>query len=140
MLTKYDDIWQCMLDNCWYNKYDIPTSPMIQYAMINNAKDYYNNIMQKYKDDYQVNLECDNTNETINVKLTSDELLIYANIMKLIFLKNKLSEFISIYSTFTKELGINNYKSQVDAKKQLVEEQQISIVSLIQNGLTNWEV
>lgn len=139
-MTTYNQIWQCFLDNCGYKRSDIPQIDEIRYSMINNAKDYYNNIMQNYTESYQSNIQCADLTETLNVQLTSDELLIFANILKLIFLKNRHSEFISIYNTFAKELGISNYKAQADAKLLVVKDQEQEVYRLITNGLDDWEM
>lgn len=140
MTTSYDQIWECFLENCGYNRNDLPQTDERRYAMINNAKDYYNNIIQNYKESYQYNLQCDDIIETLNVELSSDELLIFANILKLIFLRNKYTEFCSTWSIFSKELGISNYKAQSDAKLQLVKDQENDIYNLITNALEDWEI
>lgn len=138
--TSYDEIFMCFLDNCGYNKNDIPTSDTVRYQMIKNAVNYYNNKIKKYENDLTVDLVCDDLTETLNVKLNSDELLILANILKLIFLKNKESEFVGVFSVFQKELGINNYKAQADSRARLVKEQELEIDNLILNVLDNWEI
>lgn len=139
-MTTYDEIWECFLENCGYNSSDIPKSNERRYSMICNAVKYYNNKMEKYEDSFQVGLICNNTTETINKKLDDNEMLILANILKLIFLKNKQTEFTSTWSVFSKEMGLNNYRDQVKSKEEIVNKQEEEIDDLITNVLEEWEI
>ena len=94
--------------------------------------------MKIYEDDFNYPIMGDDVIESLDVKLTDDELLILINIMKLVFLKNEKTLFVSKYGVFQKEFGINNYNAQANAKDLEITEQEKTIDDLIVNALDDW--
>ncbi|HBA03761.1 MAG TPA: hypothetical protein DCW51_07340 [Clostridium sp.] len=139
-MTTYDEIWECFLTNTKVNKSLIPTNEAIIYQWINNAKNLYNNKIKQYQNDFSYPVECNNDLEMLNMTLTNDELLIFANYIRLVFLKNEKTAFVSKYGVFQKEFGINNYNAQANAKDLEVKEQEAFINELIINALDDWSV
>jgi len=139
-LTTYDEIWECFLTNTKVNKSLIPTNDTVIYQWINNAKSLYNNKMKQYQNDFSYPLQCYDDIEMLNLALTEDELLIFTNYIKLVFLKNEKTSFVSKYGVFQKEFGINNYNAQASARDLEVKEQESFINELIINALDDWSV
>lgn len=139
-MTTYDEIWECFLTNTKVSKSLIPTNEEIIYQWINNAKNLYNNKMKQYQNDFSYPIQCYDDIEMLNVVLTSDELLIFVNYIKLVFLKNEKTGFVSKYGVFQKEFGINNYNAQANARDLEVKEQEHFINELIINALDDWSV
>ena len=139
-MTTYDEIWECFLTNTKVSKSLVPTNDIIIYQWINNAKNLYNNKMKQYQNDFSYPIQCYDDIEMLNVALTEDELLIFTNYIKLVFLKNEKTGFVSKYGVFQKEFGINNYNAQANARDLEVKEQEHFINELIINALDDWSV
>lgn len=125
-MTTYDDIFDCFTDNFQVDSNLLPQTDEGKYRMINNAIKHYNNKMQD-------NIKCENTTETINRELDDDNLLVVAHYIKLIYLQNDLSDFLSIYSTFQKEIGFKDYKDQLQGRERQIEKLEDKIDELITN-------
>jgi hypothetical protein len=131
--TSYDEIWESFLENCKTDKMNLPTTSDRIYAMIKNAVKHYNNRMgTKYV--------CDDIMENINDKLSDDELIILAHYIKLIFLRNDKNDYITIWGSFTKEVGQTNYSTILKGKENAVKEEEEEIEKLIYNTVDDWEV
>ena len=136
--TTYDDILTSFITNCKVSRKLIPTNEDILKEWIQNGIKLYNNKMKKYEDDFNYPIMGDDVIESLDVKLTDDELLILINIMKLVFLKNEKTLFVSKYGVFQKEFGINNYNAQANSKDLEITEQEKTIDDLIVNALDDW--
>lgn len=139
-VTTFDEIFTSFLTNCKVSRKLIPTDNEILCEWIDNAVKHYNNMMKQYKDDFQYPLKADMDMEELNCSLTDDEMLIMANIIKLVFLENEKVSFITRYAVFQKELGINNYNAQANARELAVRSQREEIQNIIINALDDWSV
>ncbi|XZN14379.1 hypothetical protein ACSW9O_16070 (plasmid) [Clostridium perfringens] len=139
-LTTYDEVWQCFLTNCKGTLQSIPQSDEVIYEYINNARVLYNIKIKSFQEDFTYPITCDNNKETLLVKLKDEELMILANYIKLVHLKNELTSFVSRFSVFQKELGIQNYNAQVKAKEYLIESQEETLRMMINDCRTTWEI
>ena len=126
-LTSYDSIFTCFLENCKIQSKNLPTTDIGKYAMIHNACRHYSNKMEEFE------LKWDDLTETLTVELDSNRLLILAYCIKLVYLENAVTEFTDIFSVFQKELGINNYNSQVKARQYNVLTTEHKIIELMTN-------
>lgn len=119
--TTYNELYETFLLNCGYDFDELPQTDEMRYMMIKNACRRYNQQAKKYSNRMTSNVVCDDITESLNVVLTSNEVLIFAYMMAEILASTKLVEFTSLWSTFSKETGIKDHKSQVDARKHTVE-------------------
>ena len=113
-MTTYDEIYECFLENGRLEDSALPQTQDRIYSLIENAIRIFNIKMEtKYS--------CDREKEIISVKMSDIELIILAYIIRQILLENEYTHFITTWSPFSKEIGIANYKSQENAKKQAME-------------------
>lgn len=140
MNTTYDELAEYFIANCEINPSDLPKNDDQWCLFIANAIKIYNNKVKKYEGFYTQNITADEFIEELNVSLNDDEILVVAHIMKLVMLKNSLSYFASVWSTFTKELGVKNFNQQVSAKQEMIDDTNRFIDELIQNTIDTWEL
>lgn len=140
MNTQYDEIFECFLENCGYDRSEIPQSDDRRYSMIRNSVSLYNQKAKKYEGRIQGDIICDDFMESLNKKLTSTELLILANILASVFCKSKLTEFTSIYGVFAKEMGFKDYKAQVSARESDVKRYEDEVSRLIEDEIDSFNL
>lgn len=126
MNTNYDKVYSTFLDNCMVSDIDLPKTPEQIYRMINNAVLLFNN-------DMRTSITCDDSNELLSIELTEDDLLILAHFIRLAFLKNQLTLYVSTWQPFDKDMGIRNYRSQVQALQRVVKDTEEDIKKLKRN-------
>lgn len=124
MLTTYDDVYKFFTEITRVDKIDLPISIEGQYDLINSGRMEFN--MRR-----EDSLVCHEESETLDRKLTDLELMLFGNCMKLVILKNMLSDFTSTYSMFQKEVGVKDYKSQLDARTWIVDRQESIIKDIL---------
>lgn len=125
-ITSYDDIFTCFVNNCGVDTTRLPTETPKLHEMISNAIDHYNVYL---KDESPI--LGDNTFESLNVLLDSTRLLILAYCLKYVYLENQLVGFQELWSPFQNELGIKNYKSQIDGRENTLERTKKKIIELL---------
>ncbi len=135
MPTSYDELYECFLLNCGYEFDELPQTDEMRYMVIRNAARVYNQQAKKYSGRMTTNVVCDDVLESLNVQLTSNEILIFAYMMAEILASTKLVEFTSIWSTYSKETGFKDYKAQVDARKYTVEMFKNKYTSIIEDEI-----
>lgn len=133
MGTSYDEIWESFLENCGYDRDELPKADELRYSMIKNAIRYYNQRVKKYSSFIRGGLICDEITETLNFTLKDVEMLILSNVLGYIFCKNKLNEFVSTYSVFAKEMGFKDYKNQLEGRQGDVSDYENEIRRLIED-------
>lgn len=126
-LTTYDDIFKCFMDNCRPDNFRIPSTNEGKYRMIKNGIMFFNNKMDG------VILEANDLTETVNSKMTNDELLILAYCMRYNYFQCELDDFISVYSMFQKEIGFKDYKDQLKGREFILQRTEQQITELISN-------
>lgn len=124
MFTNYDDVYKFFTEITRVDKIDLPISIEGQYDLINSGRMEFN--MRR-----EDSLVCHEESETLDRKLTDLELMLFGNCMKLVILKNMLSDFTSTYSMFQKEVGVKDYKSQLDARTWIVDRQESIIKDIL---------
>lgn len=124
MFTTYDDVYKFFTKITRVDKIDLPISIEGQYDLINSGRMEFN--MRR-----EDSLVCHEESETLDRKLTDLELMLFGNCMKLVILKNMLSDFTSTYSMFQKEVGVKDYKSQLDARTWIVDRQESIIKDIL---------
>ena len=122
--TSYDTVWSMFLQNCKTDDIELPQTNQGKYDMIRNSILYFNNRMED-------SLKTDDLTETVNRELSDDHLLILANFLRLAFLKNQLTYFITVYQPFQKEKKKKNFSYQLSALKTIVEDEVNTIDAII---------
>lgn len=126
MGATYDQIFQCFIDNTGVDTSRLPNDQEKIYDMINNGARHYNTYF-----DEEEWVVCDNDTETINKNLDGTQLLIYAYCLKYVYLENQLVGFEELWSPFQNEIGIKDYKSQVQGRESTLERTNKKIIELI---------
>lgn len=125
MLT-YDEIWMAFLDDYKINEKDLPDTDERVYNDINNA-------VRKFNNRLRTELKCDNVSETVDGTDSEDDLLLIAQYLKLIYLKNQKTLFESLYQPISQDVGIKNYSSQMNALEKSIIRQDEEIDFIILN-------
>lgn len=133
--TTYNELYETFLLNCGYDFDELPQTDEMRYMMIKNACRIYNQQAKKYSNRMTSNVVCDDITESLNVVLTSNEVLIFAYMMAEILASTKLVEFTSIWSVYSKETGFKDYKAQVDARKYTIEEYRKKYTAIIEDEI-----
>ena len=133
--TTYNELYETFLLNCGYDFDELPQTDEMRYMMIKNACRRYNQQAKKYSNRMTSNVVCDDITESLNVVLTSNEVLIFAYMMAEILASTKLVEFTSIWSVYSKETGFKDYKAQVDARKYTIEEYRRKYTAIIEDEI-----
>lgn len=127
-MTTYDDIYTLFMANCSMEGLMLPKNEEQMYDAIKSAVKHYNNRLR-------TNLKCDDANELIVTEdresLSDDAQLIIAHFMRLTLLNNALSYKNTIFTTFTKEIGVRNINSQTRSLMEMIKNAEERIDFLI---------
>ncbi|MGM9986064.1 MAG: hypothetical protein ACI35O_02440 [Bacillaceae bacterium] len=126
MFTTYDEIWETFLLNCKTDDINIPQAQEKIYATIRNA-------VMHFKNRTRDKINCIDETETLDVKLSDDHLLILANFIRLIFLRNEKTYFETQWQPFQQDIGIRNFSSQIKSMEGSIEEQKDTIDEMFKN-------
>ena len=125
-MTTYDELYEVFIVNCRGEGSSMPITTEQIYNNIKNAVLLFNN---RFRD----NLQCNDDAETFSRKLSGDELLVIAHFIRLTVLKNNRTYKNSIFTTFTKEIGVRNIGAQLNSLKDEIEAEERTIKQLIFN-------
>ena len=108
------------------DEFALPRTPDGMYSLLENA-------IEKYKDEFDdaKDVEFDRDTETLSMSLDSSDVDIIIAYMKLFVYIKIEEEFSSTYDVLVSDLGVRNYKSQSDAKKNSVLQQEKEIQKLL---------
>lgn len=134
-VTTYNELYETFLLNCGYDFDELPKTDEMRYMMIRNAARKYNQQAKKYSNRMTHDIVCDDVTESLNVELTSNELLVFAYMMAEILASTKLVEFTSIYGVFMKEVGFKDYNAQVQARQYTVDMFKNKYTSIIEDEI-----
>lgn len=123
-MTSYDTIYRYFINNITIDSMFLPQTVEEQKDAIANAVAIYKNRMRE-------ELECDDDNETVSIDLSNEQLLILANMIKLVVVKNIHSYKSSLLYTFTKEIGVKDVQAQLKAAQYDIALQEKVINDLI---------
>ena len=140
-MTTYDYIWETFLTICGYDRSEVPQTDETRFPLIKSGLRLYNQLAKKYDTRLQGKVIADDTLETLSVELKDDtELMIFANLMASAFELNKYTEFTSIWSGFSKETGITNYRSQCQAREYAIQSFKDEAIRIIEDEIDSFEV
>lgn len=134
-VTTYNELYETFLLNCGYDFDELPKTDEMRYMMIRNAARKYNQQAKKYSNRMTHDIVCDDVTESLNVELTSNELLVFAYMMAEILASTKLVEFTSIYAVYSKEMGFKDYNAQVQARQYTVDMFKNKYTSIIEDEI-----
>lgn len=126
-MTSYEEIYDMFMENCKTENINIPQTNDGKYRQIKNAVLLFNNRMED-------NLQCDNLNEVVNRVLSGNELLIIAHYLRISLLRNNRTYKNTLFTTFTKEVGIRNINSQLKSLNDEINEEELIIENIIFNA------
>lgn len=134
-VTTYNELYETFLLNCGYDFDELPKTDEMRYMMIRNAVRKYNQQAKKYSNRMTHDIVCDDVTESLNVELTSNELLVFAYMMAEILASTKLVEFTSIYGVYSKEMGFKDYNAQVQARQYTIDMFKNKYTSIIEDEI-----
>ena len=123
-MTTYDELYTLFITNCQSEGLMLPRTESQKYDVIRNAVMLWNN---RFRD----SLFCDDETELVNRIMTDDEKLIIAHYIRLTLLKNVRTYKNSIFTTFTKEIGVTNITAQLNSLKDEIADEENTIGMLI---------
>lgn len=124
--TSYNEIWKTFLNNCKVSDIDLPQTDEQRYEVIKNAVLHFNNRLRE-------DVKCDDSTEMVDRKLNGDHLLILAHYIRWSFLINQKTFLESLFQPFSHDVGIRNFKSQMDSLEKSIEKEEEIIEKLILN-------
>lgn len=129
MLTTYDDIWECFIDNCGVDESTLPQTDEGKYILIKNGAIKYNTTVDKS----EAKIKCDEYMEQINLSLDYDRLLILAYCMRYTFLENELIAFEQVWQPFSSDIGQKFYREQIQGRENTLTRTKKEIDRLLDN-------
>lgn len=127
-MITYDELYTLFISTCSMEGLMLPKNDEQRYDVINSAVMRYNNRLR-------TNLKCDDEKEQITSEVegevSDDAQLIIAHFMRLILLNNALSYKNTIFTTFTKEIGVRNINSQTRSLQAMIENEEKEIDFLV---------
>lgn len=129
-MTSYDTLWTYFINNCKTADINLPTTDEKIYDCIHTAIARYNVRMQE-------SLTCDDANEELSESLTDTQLLLVANYLRWAFFKNQLTYYVTTWHPFQNDIGIRNYKVNVDGLTYMMNEAEKEINLLISESATD---
>lgn len=126
-MTTYDEIYDYFITNTKVDDLELPQTEQGKYNLIKNGVLLYNN-------KFRTNITTDDLAEEISITLNGDQLMIIGQYMRVTILRNVLSYKNSIFTTFTKEIGVKFINSQVGSLNKEIEECGLLIDSIIFNA------
>mgnify|MGYP000878505341 FL=1 len=132
MPTSYDTIYNKFLDISKTDNKNLPTTDDGKYGMITTAIDAVNN---RIRTDYTY----DNELEQVNENLNNDIILLIANYMRLYFLENQKTYYVTMFKPFMKEIGLLHYNTDIKAYETDISLQNGKIDEIIKNMAIDYE-
>lgn len=132
MPTSYDTIYNKFLDISKTDNKNLPTTDDGKYGMITTAIDAVNN---RVRTDYTY----DNELEQVNENLNNDIILLIANYMRLYFLENQKTYYVTMFKPFMKEIGLLHYNTDIKAYETDISLQNGKIDEIIKNMAIDYE-
>lgn len=130
-MFTYDDIWEEFLQNYKVDDINLPQTTDAIYKIIRSAVRLMNNRLR-------LGLISDNSTETVVNLANEDQLIILANYIRLIMLKNDKKYYESLWQPMASDIGLRNFGTQLNSLKDSVKEQEKTIDDLIINTLEDY--
>lgn len=122
----FDDIYTVFMNTTKVDSYQLPQSPEGMYSLLEQALDFYSLEYDNAKE-----VEFDRDTEMLSIELDKNDVLLIVGYMRLNIYQKIKDEFISTYDVLIDDIGIRNYKSQIDAKYTAIEIQKQEIDKML---------
>lgn len=129
-MITFDDIWLTFLNNYKVEDIDLPHPERIP-EIIQDALMRFNNRMR-------TKAKCDFSNECVVGLTSEDDLLLLAHYIKLIQLINSRVHYESLYNPFAADVGVRNFKTQLDSLNGSIKDQEKLIDEIIFNAMEDF--
>lgn len=129
-MISYDDIWETFLENYKVEDIDLPHPDQIP-SVILNALRLFNNRMG-------TDFKCNHTSEMIEGLTGDNNLILISHYIKLVQLKNSKVLYEKLYNPFAADVGVRNFKTQLDSLNNSIVEQKKFIDELIFNTMEDY--
>ena len=114
------------MDNTRVDDYQLPRTPQGMYALLEHGIDQYMTFFDNAKE-----VDFDRDTEMLSVVLDKNDAMLITGYMRLKIFQKINDEFVSTYDVLQDDIGIRNYKSQSDARQNLIAEQKREIDEML---------
>jgi hypothetical protein len=114
------------MDNTRVDEYQLPRTPQGMYALLEHGIDQYMTFFDNAKE-----VDFDRDTEMLSVVLDKNDAMLITGYMRLKIFQKINDEFVSTYDVLQDDIGIRNYKSQSDARQNLIAEQKREIDEML---------
>lgn len=129
-MISYDDIWEAFLENYKVEDIDLPHPEQVP-SVIQNALRLFNNRMG-------TDFKCNHVSELIEGLSGDNNLILISHYIKLVQLKNSKVLYEKLYNPFAADVGVRNFKTQLDSLNNSIVEQKKFIDELIFNTMEDY--
>lgn len=129
-MISFDIIWETFLENYKVEDIDLPHPDQIP-SVINNALMRLNNRMR-------TKAICNFASEMVEGLSSEDDLILLAHYIKLVQLVNSKVFYEKLYNPFSADVGVRNFKTQLDSLNNSVKEQEKLIDEIIFNAMEDF--
>ena len=123
---SFDDIYTLFMDNTRVDEYQLPRTPQGMYALLEHGIDQYMTFFDNAKE-----VDFDRDTEMLSVVLDKNDAMLITGYMRLKIFQKINDEFVSTYDVLQDDIGIRKYKSQSDARQNLIAEQKREIDEML---------
>lgn len=124
MYTTYDDLYTRFLNINKSENYNLPQTDEQRYELIHLAVDDINIRLD-------LEISYDDSMETLDKKLTTNQFLIVTNYMKLHQMRNDYHYLATFLTPFEQDIGTKNVTAQLNAQKGSIEKQEEQVEKYI---------
>ena len=114
------------MDNTRVDEYQLPRTPQGMYALLEHGIDQYMTFFDNAKE-----VDFDRDTEMLSVVLDKNDAMLITGYMRLKIIQKINDQFVSTYDVLQDDIGIRNYKSQSDARQNLIAEQKREIDEML---------
>jgi hypothetical protein len=130
-MTSYDIIWTEFIGNCETEDINLPNTQEKIYDAIHSAVRKFNSRLERA-------VSYDDLNEIISEDLNDSDLLNLAHMLRWAFLRNQKTFFVTTWQPFQQDIGLKNFKAQVDGLQELINDAEKEIENIIRNSATEF--
>lgn len=129
-MISFDIIWETFLENYRVEDVDLPHPEQIP-SVIQNALMRLNNRMR-------TKAICNHASEMVEDLSGEDNLILLAHYIKLVQLVNSKVFYEKLYNPFSADVGVRNFKTQLDSLNNSIKEQEKLIDEIIFNAMEDF--
>lgn len=123
---SFDDVYTLFMDTTRVDSFQLPQTPQGMYALLEHGIDQYMTFFDNAKE-----VDFDRDTEMLSVELDKNDAMLITGYMRLKIFQKLNDEFVSTYDVLVDDIGIRNYKSQADARQNLIEAQKREIEAML---------